>query len=216
MVYYGHHPQVRPSRPILVHLPKNTGPPLSHANQGTQFSYQSATGAYFTIPAHDHYVASAAAIAHTRSLTFLKPLMGGPYFDLEKIWDEHTFYEFGDRSVEDTMATMVQEPYVNHVPTLTGGIGRDRLTKFYRDHFIFSNPDDSNLELISRTVGIDRVIDEFLFNCTHDKVIDALYVAPLPSRSMSPIGREENPIPTKKISVDRDPEYRVCRLRASP
>lgn len=45
--------------------------------------------------------------------------MGGPYFDLEIIWEEHTYYEFADRSVEHTMSTMVQEPYVNHVPTVS-------------------------------------------------------------------------------------------------
>jgi carboxymethylenebutenolidase len=101
--------------------------------------------------------------------------MGGPYFDLEAIWDEHTHYEFASRSVEETMATMVEEPYVNHVPTLTGGIGRSKLTNFYRDHFIFSNADDAALELVSRTVGVDRIVDEFLFNCTHDRVIDWLY-----------------------------------------
>lgn len=72
------------------------------------------------------------------------------------------------------MATMVQEPYVNHVPTMTGGIGRANLTRFYRDHFIFSNPDDAKLELVSRTVGIDRVVDEFLFECTHLRAIDWL------------------------------------------
>jgi carboxymethylenebutenolidase len=42
-----------------------------------------------------------------------------PYFDLEDIWEEHTYYEFADRSVEHTMSTMVQEPYVNHVPTVS-------------------------------------------------------------------------------------------------
>ena len=57
---------------------------------------------------------------------------------------------------------------------MTGGIGRENLTKFYRQHFIFSNPDDAALELVSRTVGIDRVIDEFIFSVTHDKVIDWL------------------------------------------
>jgi carboxymethylenebutenolidase len=71
---------------------------------------------------------------------------------------------------------MVDEPYVNHIPTMTGGIGRANLTAFYRDHFIFSNPDDTELQLISRTVGIDRVIDEFLFKFTHDRVVDWLYV----------------------------------------
>jgi carboxymethylenebutenolidase len=69
---------------------------------------------------------------------------------------------------------MVQEPYVNHIPTLTGGIGRTKLTDFYRGHFVFSNPEDTALELVSRTVGIDRVIDEFVFSFTHDREIDWL------------------------------------------
>jgi carboxymethylenebutenolidase len=30
------------------------------------------------------------------------------------------------------------------------------------------------MELVSRTVGVDRVIDEFIFSFTHDKVIDWL------------------------------------------
>lgn len=131
---------------------------------------------FFTIPAHDDFKSAPAGVAHTRCLTFLKPLMGGPYFDLEAIWDEHTKFEFGERAVEKTMATMVQEPYVNHIPTITGGIGRDHLTHFYRNHFIFNNPDDTKLDLVSRTVGIDRVIDEFVFSFTHDRQIDWLYV----------------------------------------
>ena len=71
---------------------------------------------------------------------------------------------------------MVDEPYVNHVPTLTGGVGHAKLSHFYRHHFIFSNPEDTELELVSRTVGIDRVVDEFLFKLTHNRMIDWLYV----------------------------------------
>ncbi|KAK8016754.1 carboxymethylenebutenolidase [Apiospora rasikravindrae] len=99
---------------------------------------------------------------------------GGPFFDLEKIWDEHTYWEFEARDVEQTMATMVEEPYVNHIPTLTGGIGREKLTEFYTNHFVFANPPDTELELVSRTVGIDRVIDEFVTKMTHDRVVDWL------------------------------------------
>lgn len=69
---------------------------------------------------------------------------------------------------------MVQEPYVNHIPTLAGGVGRKKLTEFYRDHFIFNNPLDTHNELISRTIGIDKVIDEFNFCFSHDRVIDWL------------------------------------------
>lgn len=128
----------------------------------------------FVLPAHPNYRSAAAAVAHTRTLTFLKPLVGGPFFDLEAIWNEHCLYEFGERAVAKTMGTMVQEPYVNHIPTITGGIGRERLTTFYRNHFVHSNPPDTTLELVSRTVGIDRVIDEFVFKCTHDRKVDWL------------------------------------------
>lgn len=57
---------------------------------------------------------------------------------------------------------------------MTGGIGRERLSNFYRNHFIFSNPDDTALELVSRTVGIDRVVDEFVFTFTHTREVDWL------------------------------------------
>lgn len=72
----------------------------------------------FALPFQDDFRYSTEAVSHTRNLSFLKPLMDGPYFDLETIWDEHTYYEFEDRSVERTMSTMVQEPYVNHIPTV--------------------------------------------------------------------------------------------------
>lgn len=63
---------------------------------------------------------------------------------------------------------------MNHIPTLTGGIGREKLTEFYTNHFVFANPPDTELELVSRTVGIDRVIDEFVTKMTHDRVVDWL------------------------------------------
>jgi carboxymethylenebutenolidase len=74
--------------------------------------------ASFIIPGHANFKISTAGVSHTRSVGFIKKHLGGPFFDLESIWDEHTYFEFGDRSVEKTMATMVQEPYVNHVPTV--------------------------------------------------------------------------------------------------
>lgn len=83
------------------------------------YSYPEVFSSGFIIPGHADFNMSSAGVAHTRSLTFVKKHLNGPYFDLEKIWDEHTYFEFGDRSVEKTMATMVQEPYVNHVPTVS-------------------------------------------------------------------------------------------------
>ncbi|KAH8599913.1 dienelactone hydrolase [Bisporella sp. PMI_857] len=160
------------TKPVLFHdICKGT---LETRDGSTKYIYPEAASEYFVIPGHKDFHPSSAALAHTRSLTFLKKIMGGPIFDLEAIWDEHCAFEFGNRSVANTMGTMVQEPYVNHIPTMTGGIGRERLTNFYRYHFIWNNPEDTALELVSRTVGIDRVIDEFIFSLTHNKVVDWL------------------------------------------
>jgi carboxymethylenebutenolidase len=70
------------------------------------------------------------------------------------------------------MKTMVAEPYVNHVPTMTGGVGHTQLKRFYQHHFIPKCPQDTRLVPISRTIGADRIVDEMLFCFTHDIEID--------------------------------------------
>src|SRR3712207_6516571 len=92
--------------------------------------------------------------------------------DLAALWEAHCRHEFETRDVDATMATMVDEPYVNHVPTMTGGVGHDQLKRFYKYHFIGANPADTRLIPISRTVGIDSVVDEMLFCFTHTREID--------------------------------------------
>jgi carboxymethylenebutenolidase len=92
--------------------------------------------------------------------------------DLVALWEQHTRYEFETRDVDATMATMVAEPYVNHVPTLAGGVGHDDLKRFYKYHFIGGNPPDTTLTPISRTVGSDQIVDEMLFSFTHSSVVD--------------------------------------------
>jgi carboxymethylenebutenolidase len=54
--------------------------------------------------------------------------------DLGAVFDEHVRHEFQDHDVESTMKTMVKEPYVHHVPALTGGIGYDGVYNFYKNH----------------------------------------------------------------------------------
>ena len=70
------------------------------------------------------------------------------------------------------MATMVAEPYVNNMPTMTGGVGHNQLKRFYKYHFIDGNPPDTELAPISRTVGADQFVDEMLFKFTHTSEID--------------------------------------------
>ncbi|KAF9008825.1 hypothetical protein BDQ17DRAFT_1349009 [Cyathus striatus] len=158
------------SMPILIHLPNNNEDPLG----ATKVYKYPTTSSFFILPTSYNYDSGSAALAHSRTLVFLREHIGGPLFDLEAIWEEHTYFEFEVRSVAKTMGTMVAEPYVNHIPTMTGGVGRENLTTFYRDHFIFSNPPDARLQVISRTVGPDRVIDEFIYHITHDRTVDWL------------------------------------------
>jgi carboxymethylenebutenolidase len=93
---------------------------------------------------------------------------------LAALWEEHCRHEFETRDVDATMATMIDQPYVNHVPTMTGGVGRDELKRFYKYHFIGENPPDIQLIPISRTIGSDQLVDEMLFTFTHTREIDWL------------------------------------------
>jgi carboxymethylenebutenolidase len=95
-----------------------------------------------------------------------------PDHDLVALWEAHCRHEFETRDVDATMATMVAAPYVNHVPTMTGGVGHDQLKRFYKYHFIGANPADTTLTPLSRTVGADQIVDELLFSFTHTSEID--------------------------------------------
>jgi len=89
--------------------------------------------------------------------------------DLGAVFDAHVKAEFIDKDVAATMATMVPEPYLTHVPTLTGGTGKSEVERFYRDHFVGHWPDDVEVKPLSRTVGQNRVIDELIVSFTHDR-----------------------------------------------
>jgi carboxymethylenebutenolidase len=87
--------------------------------------------------------------------------------DLTQLWEEHTRHEFATRDTESTLATMVEDAYVNHVPVLTGGVGIEALRTFYSTDFIPAMPPDTKLTPISRTVGTDQLVDEMIFSFTH-------------------------------------------------
>ena len=86
---------------------------------------------------------------------------------LDKIWEEHTRDEFVTRDVESTLATMVEDAYVNHIPVMTGGVGKEELRRFYSEDFIPRMPADTKLTPISRTIGTDQLVDEMIFSFTH-------------------------------------------------
>ncbi|KAF2669731.1 NTF2-like protein [Microthyrium microscopicum] len=91
--------------------------------------------------------------------------------NLEQVWEDHCKLEFKTKDADKVMTTMVDRPYVNHVPTMTGGIGQKDLHRFYRDYFIPDNPPSLKMKLISRTVGVDKVVDELLVSFDHTQDI---------------------------------------------
>jgi carboxymethylenebutenolidase len=117
------------------------------------------------------YQRAAAGLAHSHSITLLRRELG-PDYDLERLWEAHTTCEFVTRDVAATMRTMVAEPYVNHVPVMTGGVGAGDLARFYANHFIPTCPRDLQMVPVSRTVGADRIVDEMIVSFTHDVEID--------------------------------------------
>jgi len=125
----------------------------------------------FNTPGRDSYDKPASQMAHSRSIAAFRRVLG-PHHNLSELWDTHCYHEFATRDVNATMATMVSEPYVNHIPTMTGGVGYHHLKRFYTHHFVNSNPDDTKLIPVSRTIGSDRVVDEMVFCFTHTREID--------------------------------------------
>src|SRR3989440_7622704 len=86
---------------------------------------------------------------------------------LSQLWEEHVRHEFATHNTEDTLATMVEDAYVNHIPVLTGGRGRDELREFYSKRFIPQMPPDTEMTPVSRTIGEDQLVDEMVFKFTH-------------------------------------------------
>jgi carboxymethylenebutenolidase len=135
---------------------------------------------FYVYPGCDHAFAAveresfdkpASLMAHSRSIALFRKVMG-PHYDLSSLWDQHTEYEFVTRDVDLTMATMVADPYVNDIATMTGGVGQKDLHRFYKYHFIPKTPADTKVIPISRTIGADRLVDESLFCFTHDIEMD--------------------------------------------
>jgi len=91
--------------------------------------------------------------------------------DLVRLWEEHTAHEFSTRDTEATLATMVEDAYVNHIPVMTGGHGKAALRVFYSQDFIPAMPPDTTLTPVSRTVGEDQLVDEMIFSFTHTQEI---------------------------------------------
>jgi carboxymethylenebutenolidase len=134
-------------------------------------------GHAFGRPGGEHYNAAAAELANLRTLEFFVNHLAGAGLasaqqTLSARWDDHVKYEFATRNTDDTLETMVADAYVNHIPVLTGRMGREALREFYAQHFIPRMPPDTSMIPVSRTIGTDRLVDELVFQFTHTIEMD--------------------------------------------
>ena len=99
---------------------------------------------------------------------------GRPSAKLGIVFDRHVKLEFEDKDVESTMKTMVKEPYVHHIPIMTGGVGYDGVYNFYKNDFVGKMPEDTKIIRVSRTVGRNQLVDELILSFTHDIEIKSM------------------------------------------
>jgi carboxymethylenebutenolidase len=128
---------------------------------------------------------------------------------LGAMFDAHTDAEFKTRDIDATMATMGDRPHVTHVPTMTGGSGRNDVRRFYERWFIGHWPADTEITPVSRTVGEDRVVDEVIIRFTHDCEMPAILpgVAPTGRKVVIPfvvvVGFENGKVHFERIYWDQ-------------
>jgi carboxymethylenebutenolidase len=173
--------------PLLLHVAArdNNCPPEAQAqihaalddNDLVKISLYQDQGHAFGRPGSEHYDAAAAELANLRSLEFFVTHLAGAGLagaqqSLSAKWDDHVKYEFATRNTDDTLETMVPDAYVNHVPVMTGGVGHDELRDFYSQRFIPQMPPDTSMTPVSRTIGVDRIVDEMVFEFSHTRKMD--------------------------------------------
>lgn len=91
---------------------------------------------------------------------------------LIEVWEAHTAAEFEQKDADAAIATMTDHPVLIHVPVGTGATGKDAVRRFYAEIFIPQTPEDFELKALTRSVGQNRLIDEFIVRFTHSVRMD--------------------------------------------
>jgi carboxymethylenebutenolidase len=91
-----------------------------------------------------------------------------------EVWELHMEYEFAAKDADLAVSTMVDDATVMHLPTMSGGSGKETLRQYYADVFIPSIPADTDSEVIARSVGDSVLVDEFILRMTHDRQVPFL------------------------------------------
>lgn len=75
--------------------------------------------------------------------------------------------------LDTTMATMSDDPHLNHVPVMAGGYGKQGVRQFYRDHLVGKFfPPDVQIAKVSSTIGNHQIVEEMVIKFTHTTPMD--------------------------------------------
>jgi carboxymethylenebutenolidase len=89
-----------------------------------------------------------------------------------QLWLAHLAGEFTNRNEEESLATMVEDAVVRHMPTGSGGVGKTVLRGFYRDEFIPSIPEDWSITLKNRVATDNCIAEEARLRFHHTRQMD--------------------------------------------
>lgn len=101
--------------------------------------------------------------------------------DMLDLFQHHVDAELaGD--LETTMATMSDHPHLINVPVMMGGVGREGVRAFYKDHLIGKFfPPDVKMTVISRTIDDVQIVEEVVATFTHTIAMDWMLPQVLPT-----------------------------------
>ncbi|MER7809461.1 nuclear transport factor 2 family protein [Streptomyces sp900116325] len=94
--------------------------------------------------------------------------------EMVALWEQHTANEFVVKDADLAVATMVEDASVMHLPTMSGGFGKNYLRGYYRDVFIPGIPQNTTTETVDRSVGGDFLVEEIIMRMPHDQEIPFL------------------------------------------
>lgn len=87
------------------------------------------------------------------------------------VLEDHRHAELDQLDIEQTLATMVGDPYILFIGTLTGGDNRAGVRAFY-EVLVRQLPPDLKWLPVARTIGQEQVVIETLLTFTHTLQMD--------------------------------------------